>query len=370
MQRYLEKLIAADLNKKMVFLGGPRQVGKTTLSKNLLSNKKNYLSWDEDKGRSMILSKEFPSAGLVVFDELHKYRQWRRYIKGIFDTKDKNLNILVTGSARLDLYRYGGDSLQGRYHFWRLYPLSVAELKLSSVKDFKTLLLLGGFPEPFLSGSEKEARRWSREYRSRLVRDDVVSVESVKDIGTLELLYNHLPQTVGSPLSINSLREQLLVNHQTVSNWLDILERLYGFFRIAPFGSPKIRAVKKEKKAYLYDWSSIPDESLRFENMVAVHLLKYVHFLQDSTGDQIELRYFRDTTPREVDFVIVRNDKPVRAIECKLSDTTVSPHLRFFKGKFPECICQQFTMPNKKQYINPDGIEVVSALGALAALDV
>jgi predicted AAA+ superfamily ATPase len=368
MRRFIESLISEDLKRKMVFLGGPRQVGKTTLSKNLLKNRKNYLSWDDDNGRTRILEKEFPDSGLVVFDELHKYRQWRRYLKGIYDTRDRSLEILVTGSARLDLYRYGGDSLQGRYHFWRLHPLTVAELKLTSSNDFSQLLRLGGFPEPFIEGSDKQAKRWSREYRARLVRDDLQAVEAVRDLGSIELLYNQLPTTVGSPLSINSLREQLLVSHQTVAKWLDMLERMYGFFRISPFGAPKIRAVKKEQKAYLYDWTSVAEEPFRFENMIAAHLIKYVHFLQDSQGEEIELRYFRDTTPREVDFVIVRDKKPTLAVECKLSETQISPHLKYFKNRFPDCRCLQITMPGKKEYVSAEGITVCSALKFLQEL--
>ncbi len=368
MQRYLEKLLSEDLARKMVFLGGPRQVGKTTVARKLLSSQRNYLNWDDDAGRGKILDKEIPGSGLVVFDELHKYRQWRRYLKGIYDTKDPSLRILVTGSARLDLYRHGGDSLQGRYHYWRLNPLSVKELGLTSQKDLESLFLLGGFPEPFFGGSAKEARRWSREYRARIVRDDVAAIEQVKDLGSLELLLGAIPTTVGSPLSVNSLREQLQVSFATTSRWLEILERMYAFFRIAPFGAPRLRAVKKEQKAYLYDWSVIEEEGVRFENMVAVHLQKYVHFMQDSEGFDYELRYYRDTTPREVDFLVCNKGKPFVAIECKLSETQVSPSLRYFHSKFPTCRCIQLTLRGKKEFVTPEGIEVRNALGWLGAL--
>jgi predicted AAA+ superfamily ATPase len=368
MQRYLKNHIINDLKHKMVFLGGPRQVGKTTLARSLLAAKGNYLNWDDDIGRSRILDKELPSSGLVVFDELHKFRQWRRYLKGIYDTKDAALKILVTGSARLDFYRYGGDSLQGRYHYWRLHPLSVKELGLNSQKDLEDLFALGGFPEPFFRGSAREARRWSREYRARIVRDDVSSIEQVKDLGSLELLLGHIPATVGSPLSVNSLREQLQVSFTTTAKWLDILERMYAFFRLAPFGAPRLRAVKKEQKAYLYDWSVVDDEGLRFENMVAVHLLKYVHFMQDSEGFDYELRYYRDTTPREVDFVLCDKGKPILAVECKLSETQVSPALRYFHSKFPTCRCIQLTLRGKKEFVTPEGIEILNARTWLGSL--
>ena len=178
-------------------------------------------------------------------DEIHKYRAWRNYLKGLYDGRPEGQQILVTGSARLDLYRYSGDSLQGRYHLLRLHPLSAAELGLAGEADLERLLVLGVFPEPYFSGSETEARRWSREVRNLLVREEVVSLERVHDLGTLELLVLRLPDLVGSPLSVNALREDVQVSHKTVANWLAILERLYAVIRLAPFGAPRLRAVKK-----------------------------------------------------------------------------------------------------------------------------
>ena len=165
MDRYLASQIKHDLNKKMVFLGGPRQVGKTTLAKSIAHDLKGYLNWDIAEHREKILKREISRAQLLIFDEIHKYRSWRNYLKGLFDQSPRERKILVTGSARLDLYRFGGDSFQGRYHFLRLHPLSVAELKMNRQEDIMSLLELGGFPEPFLGGSSVEAKRWSREYR-------------------------------------------------------------------------------------------------------------------------------------------------------------------------------------------------------------
>ncbi len=280
MKRYLEEQIKKDLGKKMVFLGGPRQVGKTTLSLNLIKDQKGYLNWDIPEHREQILKQEFPPTPILILDEIHKYRSWRNYLKGIYDKTNQKKQILITGSAKLDYYRFGGDSLQGRYHYLRLHPLSVTELKINKSKDFIQLLNLGGFPEPFLGASQVEAKRWSREYRTRLLREDLLSLEHVRDIGKLELLVLRLPDLVGSPLSLNALKEDLQINHQTVSQWTEILERVYAIFRLSPFGGPNIRAVKKERKHYHMDWSVIKKESARFENLVASHLLKYVHYLQ------------------------------------------------------------------------------------------
>ena len=313
--RYLARQVKEDLARKMVFVGGPRQVGKTTLAKSLLAGNAGYLNWDAPEHREKILGNELPETALLAFDEIHKYRQWRNFLKGLYDTRGREVKILVTGSARLDLYRYGGDSLQGRYHYLRLHPLSAAELKISSQKDFNELFRLGGFPEPFFSSSEIQAKRWSREYRTRLIREDVLSVERISDVGQLELLVMRLPDLVGSPLSLNALREDLQIAHKTVARWLDSLERMYALFRLPPFGAPKIRAVKKERKHYHFDWTLVKDPAARFENMVAAHLLKWVHFEEDTKGRGLELRYFRDVDGREVDFVACISGRPEELVQ-------------------------------------------------------
>lgn len=358
--------IEKDLKKKMVFVGGPRQVGKTTLSFDVLNSmgqkkKEGYVNWDIAEHRELILKGQLPNENFWVFDEIHKYRGWRNLLKGLFDKYRNERQILVTGSARLDFYRYGGDSLQGRYHYFRMHPLSFAELKMSSAKDLRDLLNLGGFPEPFFSGSDIESKRWQREYRTRLIREDILSLERVQDIGSLELLVMRLPELVGAPLSINALREDLQLSHKTLAHWTLILERLYWIFRLAPFGAPKIRAVKKEQKHYHYDWTLISNESYRFENLVASHLLKWVHFEQDAKGRDIDLRYFRDTDGREVDFIVTENGKPLMAIECKWADEEISKNLSYFKVKFPSCEAIQVTAAGGKDYVSPDGIAVMPA---------
>lgn len=351
----------------MVFVGGPRQVGKTAMAKHLLkNNRQSYLNWDIAADREAILKCELPPSPMWVFDELHKYKQWRNYIKGIYDQYGDEKKILVTGSARLDYYRHGGDSLQGWYHYLRLNPLSAAELKIQTIDDLQILLTLGGFPEPFFSSSKLEAKRWSREYRERLIQEDLLSLEHVRDVGTLELLMMRLPGLVGSPLSINSLREDLQVSHKTVANWIEIFERLYVIFRLPPFSAPTVRAVKKEKMHYHYDWTLIEDNGLRFENMIAVHLLKWVQFLQDTEARDIELRYYRDVDNREVDFVICEESKPTIAIECKWNDGSVGKGLKYFKKHFPNCDAWQISMKGSKDYLSPDGIRVCNALTLLS----
>lgn len=369
MKRYLEPQVRRDLKRKMVFVGGPRQVGKTTLARAILGKSTaGYMNWDVDEHRTLILGQTFPKSRLWVFDEIHKYRRWRNFLKGVFDAREPGQQILATGSARLDYYRFGGDSLQGRYHYLRLHPLTVAELGIASNESLESLLRLGGFPEPFLGGSETEARRWSNEYRSRLVREDLVSLEQVQDIGSLELLMIRLPESVGSLLSVNSLSEQLQVSHKTVAKWLAILERLYAIFMVVPFGSPRIKAVKKLRKHYHFDWSLVSDPAARFENLVASHLLKWLHFREDTEGYATELRYFRDIEGREVDFVAVEDGKPVLFVECKSTDREVSKALRYLKIRFPHTDAWQISVNGRRDYVSREGIRVAPAMELLTTL--
>jgi predicted AAA+ superfamily ATPase len=366
--RYLATQVRRDLTRKMVFVAGPRQVGKTTLARSLSGAAAGYLSWDVAEHRDRILRREMPASRLWVLDEIHKYRSWRGLLKGLYDGRRPGQRILVTGSARLDHYRFGGDSLQGRYHLLRLHPFSAAELRLRTAAELQDLLRLGGFPEPFLGGSETEARRWSREYRSRLVHEDVSGLERVQDLGNLELLALRLPELVGSPLSLNALREDLQVSHKTVSGWLKVLERLYAVFRLPPFGAPKIRAVKKEQKHYHLDWSVVPSEPARFENLVGAHLLKWVHFEQDARGRDVELRYFRDTDGREVDFVVVEGRRPLLLVEAKWSDAEPDRSLRYLKARFPDADAWQVSAVGRKDFVTPEGIRVAPALELLSTL--
>ncbi len=352
----------------MVFVAGPRQVGKTTLAQRLLRRRPGYLNWDAASDREAILRGELPRSSFWVFDEIHKYRLWRRVLKGLWDKRHATQRILVTGSARLDFYRYGGDSLQGRYHLLRLHPLSVGELGLATAAELRDLLTLGGFPEPFFGGDEQEARRWSREYRNLLVREELTSLERVTDLGRVELLMLRLPELVGAPLSLNALREDLQVSHATVANWVAILERLYAVFRVVPFGAPRIRAVKKEQKHYHLDWTVVPGEAQRFENLVGAHLLKWVHFRQDTEGRDVDLRYFRDVDGREVDFVVVEGRRPTHLIECKWADAPVDGALRYLKRRFPHAEAWQISATGAKDFVSPDGVRVANALHLLRSL--
>jgi uncharacterized protein len=335
--RYLTQSIIEDLKTKMVFLGGPRQVGKTTLALSLLEPPNTshpcYLNWDDLGSKAAIRNGELPAGPLVIYDEVHKYRNWRSLLKGLYDKHRQSKQFLVTGSARLDHYRRGGDSLLGRYRYLRLHPFSAPELGLQAADEIEHLLEFGGFPEAYLSKDKKVLRRWHNERLYRLVNDDIRSLENLRDYNGIELLAETLQSRVGSPLSVNALAQDLEYNFRTIENWIQILEQTYFCYRILPYGPPKIKAVKKERKLFLWDWSSCTEVGSRFENFVASHLLKYCHFIEDTQGWKMELRFLRDATGREVDFIVLKNKKPLFAVECKCGEKSLSPSIHYFKER-------------------------------------
>lgn len=333
--RYLKKPASQDLIKKMVFIGGPRQVGKTTLARQIIKNKDSYLNWDNVEHRHSIITNQIKThLSELIFDEIHKFANWRNFIKGFYDTYGKEIKIIVTGSSKLDHFKKGGDSLFGRYNYFRLHPFSLRELhKKPNQNDTDILLNLGGFPEPVLSGSKKTYRRWALERLSRVVYTDINILENIREISSIEVLIQALKDRASSILSVENLRKDLQVSHNTVCRWLDILQILYVCYRISPLVKSKVRAVKKEQKLYLWDWAQIEEAGKRFENMVAGQLLKYCHFVEDTEGYKMELKYLRDRDGREVDFVVLRENKPLFAVESKLYETTLSKHIKYFKER-------------------------------------
>jgi predicted AAA+ superfamily ATPase len=339
--RYIKNSVDEDLKGTMVFVGGPRQVGKTTFALTFLSepNEKHpaYLNWDDILIRSALLRGELPAnENIIVLDEIHKFARWRDLVKGFYDTRKSEVSFIITGSARLDYYSKGGDSLQGRYHYYRLHPFSLQEFNTHpSRSDVQRLLKFGGFPEPFLRAEEKFWRRWQRERLQRVIYEDIRDLENIKEISLLELLAGELPNRVGAPLSVKNLKELLQVAHETVERWLKIFERMYYCYRIPPYGSPKVRAVKKEQKLYLWDWSIVTDPGPRFENFIASQLLKYCHLVEDTEGFSMDLRFLRDTDKREIDFVVLKEGRPMFAVECKSGEKNINPSLFYFMERTP-----------------------------------
>ncbi len=339
MQRIQTKQILEDLEKKMLFLVGPRQVGKTWLSKEISKNFKKplYLNYDNFKDRKIIQDESWlSSTDLLIFDEIHKMPKFKNYLKGIFDTKDDNLKILVTGSARLDVFRQSGDSLAGRFFKHRLLPFTPSELtKIGFQYDVDKLIEVGGFPEPFLAEDEKDANKWRSEYIDGLIRTDILDFEKIHDFKAIQLLLELLRQRVGSCVSYTSLSEDIGISVNTVKKYIEIFESLYIIFRVRPFSKKIARSILKEPKIYFFDNGMVKgDDGAKLENFVAISLLKYVYGKRDCEGLEAKLHYMRTKDQKEVDFSIVIDDKPEMNIEVKLSDKDLSKNLLYFKEKY------------------------------------
>jgi len=355
--RYITPYILDDLHSKMVFISGPRQVGKTTLAKGILSDhfsSGRYLDWDLDEDRQDILKKRWDiDEKLLIFDELHKFPRWKTWIKGIYDVSHQSHAFLVTGSARLDIYRRGGDSLMGRYHPWRLHPFTLDELPkgISPKEGFQRLMTFGGFPEPFIGGDERAARRWRRERFDRVLREDIRDLESIRNIQLLGIFVDMLRQRVGGLITLSNIATDLQISPKTAKVWLEVLERMYLLFTVRPYTRSLPRAVLKPPKVYFFDNADVlAGEGEQFENLVATSLLKRLHFLEDREGYRYELRYLRDKEGREIDFVIIKENRVEELIEAKWSDDKISKSLLYYAERLKPEKATQITAHLRRPY--------------------
>jgi len=342
----------------MAFLSGPRQVGKTTLAKTIAPSGSFYFNWDELNDRELILQgsnrlAEIASLEqihehkpLLIFDEIHKYSNWKTFLKGFYDGYKDQANILVTGSAKLDIYKKGGDSLMGRYFHYRLHPLSVAELlerdspissEISnpqelSERKYTDLLNWGGFPEPFLKADRRFFNRWSRLREQQLLQEDIRELTRVQELGQLETLAFLIKQQAGQMTSYSKLAKKVRVSINTIKRWLATLEAMYYVFSIRPWTKNITRSLLKEPKYYLWDWSQNTDLGARNENFIASQLLKAVHYWTDIGLGNYELFFLRDKEKRELDFLVSRNNKPWFMVEVKSSlNAKLSTNLEVFQ---------------------------------------
>lgn len=374
MKRYIHDHISADLKKKMVFLTGPRQVGKTYLAKDIQKDfeKSIYLNDDDIQDSKIIRKREWAlDKELVILDEIHKMKGWKNFLKGTFDTRPPQQTFLVTGSARLETFRQTGDSLAGRYFSYRLHPISVKEVSgtISPYEAVNLLNKLGGFPEPFLSGSDEEASRWRKQYYTDIVREDIMDFSRINEIRVIRILLEMLRKRVGSPVSANAIAEDLQVSPTTIGKYLKILESLNIIFIIKPFHKNIARSILKEPKIYFYDSGYVDgDEGIRLENTVAMSLLKNVHYLQDTKGSSVDLHYVKTKNKRETDFALANTEAITDFIEVKLSATAASSHLRYFKERYPQASAIQL-VHNAKHDTTVDGIRILKAGEWLANLE-
>lgn len=371
LKRSLEEWSLKDdlLAPKMIFIAGPRQLGKTTLVEDFLTRKKclNFLyNFDNHKVKSAFrknplffesearLSKTKSSTVWIGLDEIHKRRKWKDILKGYYDSFKNDFRFIVIGSARLDLFRKSGDSLLGRYFLFNLYPLSLMEVedpikahewvKFADWDNFnhifietllnttplpndtlEHLLCHSGFPEPFIKGNSRFTNLWHREHIEIYLKDEVRDLSRIYDLDKVEDLVYLLPERIGSPLSVNSLREDLEVSFDAVTNWLNTLNKVYLIFSISPWHKRLTRSMRKEKKYYFINWGNCAtNESGRFENMIAVMLKKFISAMEEMGQGKFDLHYIRDLSKREIDFLVTRNRRPLFMVETKLSDKNIS----------------------------------------------
>jgi uncharacterized protein len=403
--RYLESLIEelCFADHKIAFVSGPRQCGKTTLAQRLLTRRDSgaYFNWDQLEFRrrwakdpqTILDFAKGAGTPLVVLDEVHKARQWKRTLKGVYDTTPFPVDLLVTGSARLSVYRRGSDSLLGRYRAFRLHPFSVRELcrrppvspdealqtlfaesaraSAAAERAVDDLLEFGPFPEPVLARDKRRLRLWRRERVDAVVREDLRDLTRIVELDRVQMLAALLPERAGSLLSVQALREDLEVGHETIRRWLTALSELYYLYEVKPFTARIRRSLRKEGKLYLWDWGEVPDRGRRFENLVAGHLLKACHFWTDGGWGEFDLRYLRNRDGRELDFLIARDGAPWLAVEVKVADTEPSRAFRTFLPFLRIDRALQIVLDHRvREDHDLDGaqVRVVSAANALGAL--
>ncbi|RZB35195.1 MAG: uncharacterized protein SRB1_00963 [Desulfobacteraceae bacterium Eth-SRB1] len=349
-------------HKQMVFIAGPRQAGKTTFTQILAEDFNNslYFNWDIlDEKRKLIENPSFyeevyrkdNSLPLIIFDELHKHSNWKNYLKSVYDRDKGNYKFIVSGSGRLDMYQKGGDSLAGRYFIFYLWPFTLAELAGNnlSFKQFMSnpikvrtcpnktqpiwnrLSQLSGFPDPYLSKTDQFYQIWSTTYKKQLLREDIRDLASLRSFENVATLFSLLPSKIGSPLSMASLARDIHVSFDSVRNWIEIFENFFMVFRIPPWSQKISRAITKEKKLYLFDYAGIESQAAKFENMVALELLRAISNWNDLGLGNFSLHYLRNREKEEVDFLLSNNHNPFLLIEAKLSDDHAAKSLIKFQ---------------------------------------
>ena len=355
---------------KIILISGPRQVGKTYLSLKLFQGRDCvYLNYDDPDDREVIARRSWPrNVDAVIFDELHKMPGWKTWIKALYD-KGSQPALVVTGSARMDTFRKGGDSLAGRHFHFRLNPLMLTEVmgigSWSERESLDRLLQFGGFPEPFTSGDKKYLKLWHKSHIDCIIKEDILDLEKVRELKKIELLIGLLAKNVGSRVSYASLAKSLEVSPHTIKHWLQILEDLYVVFKVLPLTHKFSASLLKSPKFYFFDTSRVRgDEGARLENLVATQLWAYSQLLQDSCGERVSVHFLANKQKREVDFALLKDDQVDSLLEVKYRDNKPSGSLKYFTRLLqPRMSVQAVYHLDREQHFN--GIDVMAVEKAL-----
>ncbi len=392
--------IWSDFNseKKLVLISGPRQVGKTTLTKSIASKAVSscYFNYDIPKNKALLAQnptffeetdRKKGENPIVIFDEIHKYKDWKNYLKGVYDGYSDYFSFIATGSGRLELFQNSGESIAGRYRMFSLFPFTIGEFfskepKIKSVSElieipetrsgdlWERLFNYSGFPEPFLKSSSISYNRWSNVYHKQIIREDIRNTFALKNIDAMETLYSLLPSKTGSLLSASNLSGLVKVSHKTISEWIKVFEKFFLIFTVRPYSKYLSRSILKQPKIYFYDYCLLNNLAVRFENIIAVELKRAVVNWTDFGLGNFDLFFIRNKDKKEVDFLITENNEPYIMIETKSSDTTVSKNLKLFQNLYNIPAVQLINKPGIKRQIKngENQILVVTASDWLANL--
>lgn len=364
MKRVILKYLKEDIRKKILIITGPRQCGKTTISK-MVSDDFDYLNYDEIGHRLLFKDKSWDrKKNYLIFDEIHKMKNWKRWLKGIYDTEGIPPGLIVTGSARLDIYKKMGDSLAGRFFQYRLHPFDIKELatvdkRTSSDVVLEKIMEVGGFPEPYIQEKKRFYNKWKKTHLDIILRQDMIDLESVRHISAIETLIEMLKYRVGSSVSYQSLAEDLQYSDKTIKRWIGLLESMYVIFKLTPYHKNIARSNLKAPKYYFYDTAQVKgDQGQKLENLVACSLLKECHFQQDCLGEDLQLNYLSKKGGKEIDFLLTKDESPITMIEVKWKESNPSKNFDLFSKDLQNISKIQLVKELKREKTYPNGVEI------------
>ena len=333
--RLLEKRLKKDSFKgKALVLVGPRQVGKTTLIKEILKTYKNkkikFLNCDNPRDLESLENKDLEylenivgHSKILFIDEAHKVPNIGQTLKILVDHYGKKIQIFVTASSSFNLLYKTQEPLTGRKFVYNLYPLSMEEIYpekdfLKIQKELEQLLIFGSYPEVVKKRSFEDKIQLLRELSTSYLYKDILEFQQVKNPGIINKLLKALALQIGQEVSYTELAGLLEIDKNTVERYVDLLEKCFVIFRLSPYTQNKRKELSRLRKIYFYDlgvrnaiinnfnfFDLRDDIGKLFENFMIVERLKYREYHQ-VYSDQY---FWRTYDGSEVDLVEDRDGK-------------------------------------------------------------